>query len=189
MSELRQAYQLCVYECQQQLLEENFDMKNNYSNCSEIEKEFFFYLGLLSTKFAEMETNVTSILGGIITDDIFLINPVIEKNSLSQNVELLKKINLYKEFEKDNIHSLLTVISEVRKDRNLFIHGLWGKPYKDGDEILIHCLEQRITPKMVRLGRMWTSAKEHSFKLSEIISQIDKLDTIIALQNNVLKKL
>src|SRR5690606_4915372 len=75
------------------------NMKINYSSSSDIVKEFYFYLGLLSTKFAEMETNVVSLLGSLVTEEVFLINPIIEKNSLSQNIELLKKINLYKEFE------------------------------------------------------------------------------------------
>lgn len=167
----------------------NFKMKANYTNYNDIEKEFYFHLGLLSTKFAEIETNVISILGGLITDEIFLINPIIEKNSLSQNIELLKKINLYKEFEKEDVQNLITRISEVRKDRNLFIHGLWGKPYQEGGEISIDCLEQKVTPKMARYGRMWASGKEHSFKLSEIISRIDELDFIIDLQNNLLKKI
>jgi hypothetical protein len=69
----------------------NLKMKINYSDYNDIEKKFYFHLGLLSTKFAEMETNVISLLGGMITDEIFLINPIIEKNSLSQNIDLLKK--------------------------------------------------------------------------------------------------
>ena len=164
-------------------------MKINYSDYNDIEKEFYFHLGLLSTKFAEMETNVISILGGIITEEIFLINPIIEKNSLSQNIELLKKVNLYKEFEKEAVQNLIDRISDIRKDRNLFIHGLWGNPYQEKGEILIDCLEQKVTPKMVTHGRMWASAKEHSFKLSEIISKIDELDFIIDSQNNLLKKI
>jgi hypothetical protein len=164
-------------------------MKTNYADYNDIEKEFYFHLGLLSTKFAEVETNVISILGGIITDEIFLINPIIEKNSLSQNIDLLKKVNLYKEFEQEAVQDLINRISNVRKDRNLFIHGLWGRPYQEKGEILIGCLEQKITPKMVTYGRMWASAKEHSFKLPEIISQIDELNSIIDLQNNLLKKI
>jgi hypothetical protein len=164
-------------------------MKRSYSSHTGIEKEFYFHLGLLSTKFAEMETNVISILGGIITDEIFLINSIIEKNSLSQNIELLKKVNLYKEFEQETVKELINRVSEIRKDRNLFIHGLWGTPYQIKGDIQIDCLEQKITRKMVTYGRMWASAKEHSFKLSEIISKIDELDFIIDLQNNLLKKI
>lgn len=163
--------------------------KDLYVKYNFIEKEFYFYLGLLSTKFAEMETNIISILGGLITDEIFLINPIIEKNSLSQNIDLLKKVNLFKEFEQEDIQILTSRISNIRRNRNLFIHGLWGKPYLKDEEILIDCLEQKVTPKMVTYGRMWASVKEHSFKLSEIISQIDELDYIIELQNNLLKKI
>lgn len=164
-------------------------MKISYTGYDDIEKEFYFHLGLLSTRFAEMETNVMSLLGSIITDEIFLINPVIEKNSLSQNLDLLKKVNLYKEFEQEAVQDLINRISNVRKNRNLFIHGLWGKPYQKDGEVLIDCLEQKITPKMVTLGRMWASAKEHYFKLSDIISQIDELNDIIDLQNTLLKKI
>lgn len=156
---------------------------------SDIEKEFYFHLGLLSTKFAEIEANVISMLGGLITDNSFLINPIIEKNSLSQNIELLKKINLYKEFEKEDIETLINRTSKVRQYRNLFIHGLWGVPEQRENEVTIECIEQKVTPKMVKHGRMWTSGKEHLIKLSDIVSQINELDFIIALQKRLLEKI
>jgi hypothetical protein len=87
------------------------------------------------------------------------------------------------------VRKLINRISDIRKDRNLFIHGLWGNPYQEKGEIIIDCLEQKITPKSVTYGRMWASSKEHSFKLSDIIFQIEKLDIIIDLQNNLLKKI
>lgn len=164
-------------------------MSKEMGQYSEVERTFYFHLGLLSTKFAEVEANVISLLGGLITDDLFLINPIIERNSLSQNIDLLRKINLYKEFEASNMKLLISKITKIRQLRNLFIHGLWAKPSKEGDEIAIDCLEKRVTPKMITYGRMWLSAKEHSFQLSDISSHIEELDSILELQKSLLEKI
>jgi len=164
-------------------------MEKSFHNSGDTTKEFYYYLGLLSTKFATLENNIMSILGKLITDEIFLINTIIEKNSLSQNIELLKKINLYKEFETESITKLLENISSFRQERNLFIHALWGNPYiRDGD-VMIDCLETKISPKITKYGRMWASAREHQFKLSHLIKRIEEIDSAIALQKTLLEKL
>ncbi|MCA6364812.1 MAG: hypothetical protein IM638_17395 [Bacteroidetes bacterium] len=164
-------------------------MKIEYKTCNDDEKLFYFHLGLLSTMFAEMEANVVSLLGGHITDDLFLINPIIEKNSLSFNIDLLKKVNLYKDFEKTEVERLIEKISCIRKNRNLFIHGIWGKPYKKDNDVIIDCYEFKITEVKVQYGKVLRSAKQHSFKLSEITSQIDQIDEIIKRQKSLLEKL
>lgn len=63
----------------------------NYSKTEEPKKEFYFFLGLLSTKFAIMESNLLTILGLLIIDNFVLTSTVLEKNSLAQNIDLLKK--------------------------------------------------------------------------------------------------
>lgn len=63
-----------------------------YSMYRDFNKEFYFYLGLISTNFAIVEFNIIKFLGKLIIDDFVLTNTILERNSLAQNIELLKKL-------------------------------------------------------------------------------------------------
>lgn len=130
-----------------------------------------------------------SLLGKLVVDEIFLINTIIEKNSLSQNIELLKKLNLYRDFEKETMQKLIERISALRNERNLFIHALWGQPFVSDDKVLISCLEPRIVTKINKYGRMWSSGKEHTFELSFLVKKIEEIDSILKVQKELLDKL
>jgi hypothetical protein len=45
-----------------------------FHDADESVKEFYFYLGLLSTKFAVLENNMLFLLGRLVADDLFLTN-------------------------------------------------------------------------------------------------------------------
>ncbi len=102
-------------------------MTKKYLNSKDTEKEFYFYLGLLATLFSKMESNLLDILGKLIVDDFVLTNTILEKNSLAQNIELLKSINRYRGFQEKYFESLISKMGSVRKNRNLFIHGVWSE--------------------------------------------------------------
>lgn len=159
------------------------------STIAEASKEFYYYLGLLSTKFAEVEVNIMSMLGKLVVDEIFLINTIIERNSLRHNIELLKKINLYREFKTSEIKHLIEKISSLRIERNLFIHALWGKPFFKDGKIMISCLEPKVVSNINSYGRMRQSGKEHEFELSYLIKKISEVDEIINTQKSILQKI
>ena len=49
-------------------------MAKRYKNIPENEKEFYFYLGQMSTSFAKMEYNILTILGNlIIMEDVSVL--------------------------------------------------------------------------------------------------------------------
>lgn len=164
-------------------------MENSYQTSGELSKEFYYYLGRLSTKFAEVESNIMSILGKLVIDEVFLINTIIERNPLNQNIQLLKRLNLYREFETAAMQKMIEQVSALRSVRNLFIHSLWGEPYTKNEKVLIFCIEPKIVSEIKRHGRMWASGKEHEFELSYLISKIVELELVIQIQTDILEKL
>lgn len=164
-------------------------MEQTFSKVSESTKEFYYYLGLLSIKFAEVENNMLSIIGTLVTDDIFSINIVIEKNSLGQNIEILKKLISFRDFEQETAKKIIEKISTLRIERNLFIHALWGEPILKDGKVIICCLQAKINSKMVQAGRMWASAKKYEFELSDLLGKIIELDSVINLQKELLDKI
>jgi len=171
-------------------------MAKRYKNIPENEKEFYFYLGQMSTSFAKMEYNILTILGNLIIDDFVLTATILESNSLAQNIELLKKINKYRCFETNSLSNLISKIGSVRKNRNLFIHGIWGEPFEKENDLMIICREPKILyeekkddKKTDRIAKTWTSSKSHEFRLSYIKRQIEIIEDIITAQNALIKQL
>lgn len=150
-----------------------------FYNAEETTKEFYFYIGLLSTKFAIIESNILSLLGGLITNDFVLTNTILERNSLSQNIDFLKKINKYRRFEEHKIQIVIQKISAIRIQRNMFIHGLWGVPTDKDNDIVIICSEPKIVYEEQMNHRKWSSTKNHVFHLSYIKKLIEQTDIII----------
>lgn len=163
-------------------------MDESFVNAPDASKRFYFYLGLLSTKFAQSEVNIMSLLGKLVVDEVFLMNTIIERNSLSQNIELLKKINLYRKFEVAAMDEMIAKVSSLRTVRNLFIHSLWGSPYLDGEKLMISCLEPKIVSRINEYGRSWASAREHNFELSFLHEKVLELDSVLEMQIELLKK-
>jgi len=162
----------------------------------EFEKEFYAHLGLLSVKFAKMEYNLSIILGKLIgTDENLIAVTLIEKNTLSQNLELLKKINKIRDYKELAINNLLEQITGIKKDRNLFIHGIWGFPFESENDIKIVCDERKIrySEKKVKNGvwpdKQWHYNENHVFRLSYIKKQIARIDDILIFQDSLIKEL
>jgi len=160
-----------------------------FQNAEESIKEFYFYMGLLSTKFAILEYNVLLILGKLITDDFVLTNTLLEKNTLNQNIELLKKINRYKQFEEGKLSKLTAKISSVRTVRNLFIHGVWGTPVNKENDLIINCSEPKLAYEENNNSRKWTSARNHMFRLSYIKKLVREIEIIILEQEYIFNKI
>ena len=169
-------------------------MTKRYSEYEEKHKEFYFYLGLISTRFAVVEYKVLKMLGLLISDDFVLTNTLFERNSLSQNIEFLKKINKLKRIEEVSIHNLIGKITNIKGKRNLFVHGLWGEPEIKENDLIISYAD----PKMdyteefdngIRMSRTWSSVTKHEFRLSYLKKLSVSLSDIILAQNHLIKRI
>lgn len=162
----------------------------------EFEKEFYAHLGLLSIKYAKMEYNLSKILGKLIGVEEETINvTLVEKNTLHQNITMLKKIDKIRNFESSDINEVIELIGRVKNDRNKFIHGIWGNPFKDKDEIKVVCDERKIkyTEQNDENGksieRNWKFNENNIFSLTYVKNQINVIETIIELQDGLIDKL
>lgn len=168
-------------------------MTNKYKNTDELTKEVYFYLGLLSTLFAKMESKLLDILGKHITSDFVLANTLFERNTLYQNIEMLKSVNDLKAFEEETTKKLIQKISSIRKTRNLFIHGVWNEPIEFENDILIVCRESKLDyseerQNGVRVSRLWGSKKSTEFRLSYIRKLVDNVEEILLIEDYLIKK-
>lgn len=169
-------------------------MTHKYKNTDERKKEVYFYLGLLSTLFAKMESKLLDILGKHITSDFVLANTLFERNTLYQNIEMLKSINNLKDFEAETVKKLIQKISNVRKTRNLFIHGVWDEPIEFDNDILIVCRESKLDYSEEKengkiISRQWTSKRNTEFRLSYIRKLVENVEEILLIEDYLLRKL
>ncbi len=158
----------------------------NKEDGNKIQDEFFVQLGKLSVKFAKLELNIIELIV-IITnsDDEIISRALVEKNSISQNIERLRKIVPLRFMgeELSTIEKLLNKIDEIRKIRNLFIHGDWGMPTTMGTII---CDERKVKfPKKNNTDQTYSLNTLHEFSLDEIKNKIIEIDGILSQQDEI----
>ncbi|MFH6989249.1 hypothetical protein ACHRVW_16025 [Flavobacterium collinsii] len=167
-------------------------MTYKFKNTDENKKEVYFYLGLLSTLFAQMESKLLIIVGKHITSDFVLANTLFERNTLASNIEMLKNLNNLKDFENETVKKLVEKISNIKKIRNLFIHGVWSDPVERENDIFIICRESKLdySEKIYngRRDRMWGSNKSKEFRLSYIRKLVDHVEEILLIEDYLIKK-
>jgi len=168
-------------------------MTSKFKNTDEKEKEVYFYLGLLSTLFAKMESKLLIIVGKHITSDFVLANTLFERNTLASNIEMLRSINDLKDFENETVKQLIQKISNIKKIRNLFIHGVWSDPIERENDIFIICRESKLDYSEKkengnRISRLWGSNKSTEFRLSYIRKQVDHVEEILLIEDYLIKK-
>lgn len=168
-------------------------MTSKFKNTDENKKEVYFYLGLLSTLFAKMESKLLIIVGKHITSDFVLANTLFERNTLAANIEMLKKINDLKEFENETVNRLIQKITNIKKIRNLFIHGVWSDPEVRVNEIFIVCRESKLDYSEKkengnRISRQWSSCKTTEFRLSYLRKQVDHVEEILLVEDYLIQK-
>ena len=164
-----------------------------YSEFDEKHKEFYFYLGLISTRFAVVEYNVLKILGLLISDDNVLTNTLFERNSLAQNISFLKKINKLKKVEEKATHNMIEQVTNIKGKRNLFVHGLWGEPIVKDNDLVISCADPKMDySEEFENGKMmlrtWKSVTHNEFRLSYLKKLSTNLSDIILAQEHLIKR-
>jgi hypothetical protein len=157
------------------------------------ELEFYAHLGLLSVKFAKLEFKLSVILGKFLDPNDDLIPTVItEHNSLSKNIDLLKKLDRVRNWEHSLISRLIDQISKIKNDRNLFIHGIWSDPIIEENSIQIICDERKISYVDEKdnednyVNQTWHFSMNHVFRLDDIKNRIADIDNIIELEDKLL---
>ena len=88
-------------------------MPKRYKEYTDIEKEFYFYIGLLSDRFAKMEVLMRDMLGAFISDDNVLNAYLFEKNSLDANIKLIKTINIKYDYEDEILKGILGLLQYI----------------------------------------------------------------------------
>jgi len=164
-------------------------MQHPISEIEFSEKQLYYYLGLISTKFASLEYNVLNLLSRLVVDNFVLATTILDKNTLYQNVELIKKINKYQKFEEATVSKLISNISKVRKTRNLFIHGIWSNPEKEGEQVVIQCAEPKILYEEGSYGASWSPKKYYEFRLSDLEKECTTIDTLNKILADLLNKI
>ena len=164
-------------------------VSDKYAAASLPKQEFYYYLGLLSTKFAKTEYNILMILGLLIVEDFVLTGTLLEQNTLDRNIQILKKINKYRRFKSNLMSQMLEKLGSVKKNRNLFIHGIWSDPYVEENDLMISCTEPKVQLTELAHCRNWSSAKSHKFRIAYIKKQVLILDEISLTQDHLIKEL
>jgi hypothetical protein len=169
---------------------------NNNLIMKDYEIEFYAHLGLLSVRFAKLEFKLSTILGKLLDPKDDLIPTLItENNSLSKNIELLKKLNRVRNFHHALVSNLTSQISKIQNDRNLFIHGIWSDPIINENSIQIICEERKIRYNDEKdyegnfVEQTWHLNKNHPFNLDDIKNRIKVIDNIVELEDKLLTEL
>ena len=100
------------------------------------EKEIYAGLGLLSTRFANIEQLIHDLMVKIIVRDGFAIDEMFgvtlfENHPLSKRLALLQKLNRFDNFYTERIQKVIQLVKPKIPIRNYFIHGIWtiGETY------------------------------------------------------------
>lgn len=164
-------------------------MAKRYKEYKDAEKEFYFYIGLLSAKFAKMEVLTRDMLGAFVSDDDVLNAYLFEKNTLDANIKLIKTINIKHQYETEIINTILQNIATIKTERNSFIHGIWSEPENKENDIHIICSNPKMKFTKEDNSRRWTFGKGKLVRLTFIKSLAHKIDDIIISQEAFIERL
>jgi hypothetical protein len=156
--------------------------------------EFYAHLGYLSVQFARMEQTLHAMIAVMVTDDLNYLDlhSITERMSISSLTDILKKLNRIKSFERELVDKILELVEKVRKNRNLFIHGIWSDPFVSEGKIMITCVDAKIVYEVKEEdgGRTqsWRT-KKIPFTIDQINAEIETVMYIISLQESFIDKL
>jgi len=164
-------------------------MTKLYKQYSDTEKEFYFYIGLLSAKFAKMEVLVREMLGAFISDDDVLNAYLFEKNGIDTNIKLIKTINIRHNYEPEILNAILSEISYIKSERNTFIHGIWSEPSEKDNDIIIYCGNPKMKFTKEPNRKIWSFGNGKEVRLTFIKKLASRIGDIIISQEEFIKRL
>lgn len=160
------------------------------------ENQFYSYLGLLSVKFAQIDSLLSEILVKLTGVDNELISETLtEDNSISKNIDLIRKINKIKCYNEPIMSDLIASIDKIRKVRNMFIHGIWGTPFESDGELKIVCSVRKIKFNEEKdstgavIEKTWRHTDHQMFNLQDIKNITQSIEEIQELENIIIESL
>ncbi|MDW3192722.1 MAG: hypothetical protein R8G66_10165 [Cytophagales bacterium] len=161
---------------------------------NERQKGFYAQLGKLSVNFAIMEYKLRVILNYLIgAEDELIAATITENNNLYGTIELIKKVNRIKSFQEERMTELLNRISNIKSDRNFFIHGIWHDPIEIENDISIVCdnrkIKYRELPTIDGTARSWQFNNPKTYKLSFLIELTSNIEDIINTEDQMIEEL
>lgn len=160
-----------------------------YEFASDEEKEVYYYLGTLATRFAVMEATTQEITYRLITPSFVIGMMISEKNSFDINIQTLKKLSGHIDFEKAVIGKLCEKLYKVKEQRNLFIHGLWLTPFKLDGEIWVRVLRNKLKIEELEDRVQSSSVIPHDISLNDMLLLSEQVEEIVSIQEALLKKI
>ncbi|WP_343617088.1 hypothetical protein [Flavobacterium sp.] len=155
-----------------------FDKKQPEIN--EENKLFYAHIGLITIRFAELESLISHIIERIINSDNDIVaSTIIEGNALSANLKLLLKINRSRGFEEETIQSIIKEIDKSRVLRNSLVHGVWSEVLRDDGKLKIVCSNHKHIYKKLSYGKEWRRYSGIEFTNDELLVEIEKINKIL----------
>lgn len=164
-------------------------MPKRYKEYNDTEKEFYFYIGLLSARFAKMEVLIRKMLGAFISDDDVLNAYLFEKNSIDANIKLIKTINEKHGYELKILDGILSEVSFIKNERNTFIHSIWSEPSKKDNDIIILCSNPKMKLIKEPNRKTWSFGNGKPVRLTFIKKLVSRIDDIILSQDAFIERL
>ncbi|MFB3386568.1 hypothetical protein [Flavobacterium sp. LAR06] len=155
-----------------------FDKKQPEIN--EENKLFYAQIGLITVRFAELESLISHIIEMIInSDDNIIASTIIEGNTLSSNLILLLKINRSRGFEEETIQAIIKEIDKSRVLRNSLVHGVWSEVLEDDGKLKIVCSNHKHIYKKISDGKEWRRYSGIEFTNDDLLVEIEKINKIL----------
>lgn len=163
----------------------------------EMNKEFYAHIGQLSIQFAKMEYKLSTIISKLISQEDELITlTLIEDNTLHKNLILLADLNRIRDVYAETIFKLIKEIEDIKKARNLFIHGIWDEPHQtEGGIAMITCEERRLKRivEKDKKGKVtsihWSYSRHNFYELNDFKKYIKTINRIIKIEDALIKAL
>lgn len=168
----------------------------------EIEKNFYYNVGILSTRFAIAEQLCQDILCLTISSEErhTATLTIIEEFTLWKTLRILEKIIKINSGWEKEIKAVIKKLDKIRVVRNLFIHGLWKTPQTNGKTTTISVETKKIKfeeeppiEELVKQGypysygsRTWRFNNYQTFSIEEIQRIISETNDIINLQEKII---
>ncbi|MCL9805703.1 hypothetical protein NAT51_09225 [Flavobacterium amniphilum] len=155
---------------------------NKQSELNEGNISFYAHIGLISIRFAELESLITHIIERLINSDNDIVSStLIENNNLSTNLQLLKKINRCRRYEEEKISETILKINQLRDMRNFFIHGVWSDVKIDEEGTYVQCSNHKHIYEKNSSGQLWTRYHSEQFRLKDFQEEIKKIDAVLVI--------
>lgn len=151
---------------------------------------FYAHIGLVTVRFAELESLISHIIERLInSDDDVISNTLIENNNLSSNLNVLEKINRRRGYEEKKITEVIKKINQLKKTRNFFVHGVWNDIKKDEKGIYMRCSNHKHIYKKIHNGKQWTRYSGKIFRLEDLQNEIKNIDAILIILKEIFENL